>query len=309
MEAQLAKILLYFDVFSYPLTREELLHLAGYPEKNAGQIEESLESMVLKGWIKQEGGFYYIGPGDHFVKRRIDGNLLAQKRMKAAQRYSRIISWFPFVRGVFLSGSISKGFMADHDDIDYFIITEPGRLWLSRTLLTLFKKIFLLNSYRNFCINYFVDTQNIYIPEQNIFTATEIVFTVPTFNLSMHEEFLKTNSWTLLYYPTFRQNGNHLKDNTPLLKVFLEKLLQNSLGDRLENYFLKKSVNYIRKKFAKMSDEEFTKAFSIKPHELRYLPNRQQFRILGEYEKRIRDFEKLTGLSLGPDLSQQIAEK
>jgi hypothetical protein len=309
MESQLLKILLYFDVFSYPLTREELLHLAGYPEKNAGQIEESLESMALKGWIKQEGGFYYIGPGDHFVKRRIDGNLLAQKRMKAAQRYSRIISWFPFVRGVFLSGSISKGFMAGNDDIDYFIVTEPGRLWLSRTLLTLFKKIFLLDSYRNFCINYFVDTQNLFIPDQNIFTATEIVFTLPTFNLSMHEEFLKTNSWTLRYYPTFRQNGSPLKDNAPLLKIFFEKLLQNSMGDRLEKFFLKKSGNYIRKKFTEMGDEEFSKAFSIKPHELRYLPNRQQFRILSAYEKRIKDFEKLTGLSLGPDLAQQIAEK
>lgn len=58
-----------------------------------------------------------------------------------------------------------------------------------------------------------------------------------------------------------------------------------------------------------MSDEEFSKAFSIKPHELRYLPNRQQFRILSAYEKRIKGFEKLTGLNLGPELAQQIFEK
>jgi hypothetical protein len=309
MEAQLIKILLYFDVFSYPLTREEIMLYAGFHDGNSSQADESLEEMVRKGWINHDSGFYFVGLDNHLIKRRIDGNLLAYRRMRTAKRYSRIISWFPFIRGVFLSGSISKGFMADHDDIDYFIITEPGRLWLSRTLLTLFKKIFLLNSYRNFCINYFVDTQNLFIPEQNIFTATEIVFTLPTFNRAMHEKFLKTNSWTLRYYPTFLQNGSHLKDNAPLLKSFLEKLLQNSMGDRLENYFLRKSGNYIRKKFAKMSDEEFSKAFSIKPHELRYLPNRQQFRILSAYEKRIKGFEKLTGLNLGPELAQQIFEK
>jgi hypothetical protein len=30
MEAQLIKILLYFDVFSYPLTREEIMLYAGF---------------------------------------------------------------------------------------------------------------------------------------------------------------------------------------------------------------------------------------------------------------------------------------
>ena len=85
---------------------------------------------------------------------------------------------FPFVRGVFLSGSISKGFMSESDDIDYFIITAPGRLWLTRTLLILFKKIFLFNSFRNFCLNYFIDSENLYIPEHNRYTATEIVFLI-----------------------------------------------------------------------------------------------------------------------------------
>ena len=79
---------------------------------------------------------------------------------------TKFISKFPYVRAILLSGSISKGYMDKDSDVDYFIITQPNRLWVTRLLLMLFKKIFLFNSRKVFCINYFVDSEKLEIEEK-----------------------------------------------------------------------------------------------------------------------------------------------
>jgi hypothetical protein len=308
MQANLIKILLYFDVFSYPLTRQELLQLAGIPGREIQAADCLLEELVDSGLINYSRGYYFVGNRKSLIGRRIAGNRRAKKRMKAARRYSRIISWFPFVRGVFLSGSISKNFMTRHDDIDYFIITHPGRLWLTRSMLTIFKKVFLFNSYRNFCINYFVDTENLRISEQNRFTATEVVFLLPMYNRKLYDKFLHQNQWTAGFYPVFRQNPASILETTSWLKRFAEFMLDNSVGDRLERFLFKKSGKYIREKYRHMNNQTFYKCFSLKTNELRYLPNRQQHSILKRFCAKVKGFEKRTGIALGNEKMPISAE-
>ena len=93
-----------------------------------------------------------------------------------------------------ISGSLSKGYYDDDGDIDFFIITSPKRLWIARTFLILYKKIFLLNSRKYFCVNYFISSNALEIEEKNIFTATELTTLLPMFgNGSFHKFYEKIN--------------------------------------------------------------------------------------------------------------------
>jgi hypothetical protein len=299
---ELVKILLYFDVFSYPLTKGEIISYSGIGPGRKHVADRILCALKDQGILSCYRGYYYLGDRRSIVSRRIDGNRRAAGRMRDAVRYSRIIASFPFIRGVFLSGSISKGFMSADDDIDYFIVTEPGRLWLVRTFLTLFKKVFLFNSHKNFCINYFVDTKHLLIAEQNRYTATEVVFLIPVFNSLLHCRIIEQNSWVKAWYPDFVQGRDFCTDQHFPVKSFLEKLLGNALGDRLENFCFNSSQSYIRRKFSDMGTENFRDNFIIRHHELRYLPNRQQPEILRKYYARIRQFEKDTGVLIKEDI-------
>ena len=214
--------------------------------------------------------------------------------MKTARRFSRLISWFPFVRCVFISGSLSKGFVAKKDDIDYFIVTEPERLWLVRSLLTIFKKVFLLNSYRNFCINYFVDSNHLFIKEHNRYTATEIAFLAPMFNSAMHQRLLDQNSWVKEYYQNLMVNNKYVcHNNEPTLKRLVEKLLSGQVTGRLDNYLYRRSRSWIRRQFSHMDDDTFTRNFRVLRHELKYLPNSHQFSIMDKYNERVNRYLKL----------------
>ncbi len=292
MAKRLVRLILYFDVFSYPLTRDELIRYAGFKDREKEEAAEILDHLVRCGLLNYLNGYYFAGDSPSIVHRRIKNNEHARKRLKTAKRYSRIIASFPFVRGVLLSGSISKGNMSETDDIDYFIITSKGRLWLARTLIILFKKIFLLNSARNFCVNYFVDKDHLLIKEQNRFTATEIVFLIPTHNSHLHRELLLANEWVKKYYPSFHQQNGQATDKDPILKMLTEKIFERSLGDKIEAYLYRKSRRFIRKKFRHMDEDTFSSCFSVLPHELRYLPNRQQFRILKRFCWKMKTFER-----------------
>ena len=92
--------------------------------------------------VFQFGNYYTTSDKIEWVERRKLGAIKAAKILKKAKHISNFISQFPFVEAVSLSGSISKGYFGKGDDIDYFIITSPNRVWLTRTLLILFKKCF-----------------------------------------------------------------------------------------------------------------------------------------------------------------------
>jgi len=204
------RTLAYYDIFSYPLTTEEIYYNLGNNHTSVDEITVELKKLISSNVIFCKENFFQLKDDDNYVLRRRKGNELAEKRLKTARKVSGIISRFPFIRGILLSGSISKGFMEENSDIDYFVITHPNRVWFSRLALMLFKKIFLLNSRKNFCINYFVDSENLEIKEKNIFTATEIVTLLPTFGKNIYDEFYEKNFWVKEFYPNFPKQKRSL---------------------------------------------------------------------------------------------------
>ena len=293
IDQRILQTLAYFDVFSYPLTKDELIsYTVALPEEKE-LAEITLGELVSSGLVRSQQGFFYLGNHPWKVNRRIAGNKRARVRFRAARFYSRIISYFPFVRGVFLTGSISKGFMSYKDDIDYFIVTSPGRLWTVRTMLTLFKKIFLLNSHRNFCINYFLDENHLHVEEKNRFTATELAFIVPIYGNEAYLNILDQNQWVNAYYPFFKPGHTSLmRTSRPIIKRIMEFAIKARLFDSIERYLLSSSKNYIQKKYAHMDQAAFDYAFSILPHELIYLPNRQQNTIMHRFKKKINELNQ-----------------
>src|SRR5690606_18040183 len=152
-------------------------------------LQETLDAMVRDESIFFAHNMYSLeNSGQIFLKRLVGADLAAEK-MKEARRCADIIAGFPFVRGVYISGSLSKGYADEQSDIDFFIVVEKKRLWICRTLLHLFKKLtFLINRQHSFCMNYFLDESMLCLEEQNIFTATELYTLVPVYDKDSFEQ-------------------------------------------------------------------------------------------------------------------------
>jgi predicted nucleotidyltransferase len=294
LQSGMVRTLLYFDVFNYPLKKTELYKYCQSLINSTDEFNAALDFLVCEKFIKHSHDFYFINDDHSILERRIFGNELAKKYNLIAKKYSRLISKFPFVKAVFISGSLSKGYMDKDSDIDYFIITEPGRLWLCRTLLVLFKKVFLLNSHKYFCVNYFIDDEHLEIPDKNIFTATELVTLMPMVNHYLFKKFTEANRWVLEYLPNVSANYYEIltEKQKPLMKKLMEKIFRNRFGDKLDAHCLKATLQYWRKKFKNFNEHDFKNALRSRRDVSKHHPNKFQEKVLALYGKKIMNFEK-----------------
>jgi hypothetical protein len=249
------KTLLYFSIFNYPLKFEEIYMFSNL--KNRKLLEIELDDLLKNEIIFKIGNYYLCENKDDQVKRRIDGNRMAKRVFLKAKKVSRFIAKFPFVQGVGISGSLSKGYHDKESDIDFFIITAPQRLWIARTLLILYKKIFLLNSKKYFCVNYFISSDNLEINEKNRFTATELITLIPVCGENAFQTFYKKNEWARKYYPNYFKSYNIETIKKPFLIKQLEMLLKTSIGNVFDTLFLKLTYKKWKRKFKTLEKPDF----------------------------------------------------
>jgi len=204
------------------------------------------------------------------------------------------------VRCVCISGSLSKGYMDKNSDVDYFIITAPGRLWLSRTLLVLFKKIFLFNSRKYFCVNYFIDEDSLEIPEKNLFTATELSYLLPVYNYELYSALIMKNGWCREFYPNKRivRHTMNIPYGKGRGKRLAEWLLGGWLGERLDTLCLKLTLKRWKKKFGYLPGEEFEINLRSRKNISKHHPQGFQFQVLRRFGEGQKLFEQESGMLL-----------
>ena len=278
--------LAYFDVFDFPLTKQEILKYSRLP--NLCTLDNELNALINDELVFKVGDFFAIRNDESLAKKRIESASRAHQYHFQAQKKSKLISKFPYVRGVFISGSLSKGVMHEDGDIDFFIVTSPNRLWIARTLLILYKKIFLLNSRKYFCINYLVDENSLDIEQKNRFTAVELLSLLPMVNEEMHENLITGNLWIEKYFSGhFHQNPEIQSLKKYKFKSFIEAVLNGSLGNVLDDFFMNITLKRWRTKFGEMSEKDFQIALKTTKQVSKHHPSHFQKKVLKAFEKRM----------------------
>ena len=135
----LVRALAYFDIFQYPLKKNEIRQFLGNVISDYA-FEMALDELIRNRVVFFDSSFLFLTRQFSLAAtRRIHGNLRAALLLPAAHKIGRFLYRFPFVRGIGVSGSLSKNFADEKADIDFFIITKPNRLWIARTLMHLLK--------------------------------------------------------------------------------------------------------------------------------------------------------------------------
>lgn len=294
------KTILYFSIFRYPLKLEEI---HGYTNHNsaADTINELNYLIDQKILTKVDDFFVYSNDLDS-VPKRIQGNVLADKVMIRAKSQARLISRFPYVDAVGVSGSLSKGYYDSNSDIDFFIITRPNRLWICRTLMMLYKKIFLLNSRKYFCPNYFISANQLEIVEQNRFTATELITLIPLHGKTNFEQFYEKNIWVKNYFKNFETNIFNLPEiKKNLIVSNLEYALNGKFGDTMDYFFRRVTLKKWQMKFDYLSDEDFKIALKSTKNISKHHPSNFQKKVILSLNERLSEVQQKFNISIAKE--------
>lgn len=274
------KTLRYFALFQYPLNQEELWQFASCSYTRE-ILDQSLILLLDQKQIFRIGPYYLPQDEPEWVEKRKQGEVLARRKMKKARRSAKVIAQFPFVRSVCISGSLSKGVAHPGSDIDFFIITSEDRLWITRTLLHLFKKLcFLVGAQHAFCMNYFLDESHPILEEKNRFTATELVTLIPVYGFDVYRSLMQRNDcWIQLHLPNQSPKAQppFPEPRTSKAKYWMETLLAHCYPHHLNQFLMKTTDKKWRKKWKRrnypMADYELamkTKWYVSKQHPLNY---------------------------------------
>lgn len=123
------KTIVFFDLFDYPLTPYEIFN---YLEQKflLTDIISALGS--LADIFENYDGFYFLVGRAEIIKLRQARYNYAVRKLKIAKFFARIFSLLPYIKMVALVNVMGAHNMRDEGDIDFFIISSPGRLFLSR---------------------------------------------------------------------------------------------------------------------------------------------------------------------------------
>ena len=294
LHTEILRALLYYDIWHYPLTAKELFT---FLPVNSMSFDDFVQNIADNGpgtdvFIEHDH-FFVRGKSPAIVQQRKEKEQHARRLWNWARLSMHIIKRFPFVRGVFVSGDLSKNATSRNSDVDFFIVTEPNRLWITRTLLILFKKTVLLNRKKFFCLNYFATTDHLSLDGQNIFLATEIAHLKPLYNEELFSRYLEANKWIANYFPNF--NMKHLplpktNNRESMVQTFFEMLFSLVPADKLDTYLLERMKSVWAKRYPEFDEETRERIFRCTKHESRAYVGNFEEKVLALYEQKLREF-------------------
>lgn len=291
LRPSILKVVAYFDLFNYPVTLEEICFFMDR-EAPVSALTPELDALVAEKRLFRLGAFYSLQNDPLLTERRLKGNRHADELLRIADRISRFLYQFPYVKGIGISGSLSKHYADEDADIDYFIITSSNRLWIARTLMHLVKKwSFLRGRQHWYCMNYFVDEEALEIEEKNIFTATELITLLPACGNGGLVRFFDANNWVTSFLPQYKHRTSTIPPNPPagFWKHMLENLLDGRTGDRLDDLFRRLTARRWNKKEQRGALNGKGHPLSMKTNKHSSRPNPEMFqrRILDHYRDKL----------------------
>jgi len=301
LERSIIKTLLYYDIFSYPLKASEVYRFLSTNSVSPEDVSEQLNSLTSRKLIYRFEEFFSIQPDKQNAIRRQKGNSLAEKCFKIARKRAKLIANFPFIRGAFISGSLSKGYMDEKSDLDFFIVTTPGRLWIARTFIAMFKRVFFFNSHKYFCCNYFIDYDHLEIGEKNLFTATELATLIPLYGYKIHQRLIDENQWIVKFFPNYKSNP--IDTNEEIfpwwLKLKVENFFKYKFWDHTEKYCMKINLDRWRRLYeTKYQMEDFNIAFTSNEHVSKNHPNHFQKKVMQSYDEKLKNYDQQFHINL-----------
>ncbi len=212
LEQSILITLAYFDIFNFPLTREELFRYLWMPPRMGfGEFVGVLDSINSQKFQTKEGSYFLSGRQDVVETRKHAAVITKQKLIKAG-RAVKLIRSIPFLKAVFVCNSVGAGMAREESDIDLFIVAEKNRIWIVRLFTNLILRLFGMRTYGShqadrMCLSFYVDNDHLdlapwRVSDDDAHFAYWLHMMVPVYDPEKYyEKFLKANKWVERFLP------------------------------------------------------------------------------------------------------------
>ncbi len=291
LRGAILRALLYADLFDFPLTGSEIQRYLIGEATAASSVDATLDGDVtLRRHVERTGEWYHLAGRSQLAEVRRQRTDVSARLWPVARHYAAGIAQLPFVRLVGVTGALAMNNARPGDDIDLFVLAQPGRLWLCRLLVLVAVKLAARRGHR-LCPNFLLSTDHLRLSERNLFAAHEVVQMVPLEPGRWYGAFIEANGWVRGFLP------NALPGAWPTHRASRRMsgrsrvagaILSTPLLDPVERWEMRRKV---RRLTARLEREGGSVAFSA--HECRGHFAAHDARVLAAYRARLAQYAEI----------------
>jgi len=296
--------LIYYDLLDRPLTELEIFKYLAATADGVSflSLKQALAGLVAAKRIEIKNGLYFLPGRANLIKLREKRLKSAQLKWKKFQKLTRWLALVPFLKLAAATGSLTAYNTRQDSDFDLLIVTQRGRLWITRTLVTALCG--LLGARRHdqltqdrICLNCFLTQDNLEIkPEakpRDFHSAQEYGRLTPILEIEagVFQQFIQANSWLrqyLKYYPWPNDpTAKRIEPAWPInnLRRGFERLLDGWVGERLE----KRLGNWQRRRIKQKTKDEPTDQIYVSNQCLMFHPRSKSYQLMKDFRQKIME--------------------
>lgn len=141
-EIAILKTLCWFDVFDYPLTKEEVWRFGLFiDECELGEVEKELAKMMIGNKIIQTEIFFHLPGRSEIITERKKRYNHTDQKFKRAMKFAKIFRLLPSIELVAMGNLIGSHNLRAGGDIDLLIVAKPGTIWTTRFITATIVKL------------------------------------------------------------------------------------------------------------------------------------------------------------------------
>lgn len=245
------RALAYGDVFDYALTLDQIrFYLIGVHAEESVVKAAVCADLLLSGRIERHGALYCLSGRGELAALREERRRHAEKLWPKAVRYGRLLTGLPYVRMVAVTGALA----VDNEpgrDLDFLIVTAPGRLWLCRGMIMLMVRL-ARRAGDELCPNYFISTLALRFSDRNLYAAHELAQMIPLSGREVYMQIRRVNAWIGEYLPNADRPPSRvgvpaaIDGRVSRFRQAVELGLATPIGERLERWEMNRKIHRLQ---------------------------------------------------------------
>jgi hypothetical protein len=254
----------YFDIFDYPLTIEEI---GKYLLWSSAERNELWTFLNNDPGIQRYGDHYFFKGRRQIVDMRREREKVSEQYWRKVRKAVPWVQFVPFIRMAAVCNTLAINNATRDSDIDFFIVTKRGRLFLARTLLTLIFSVLGLRRHGKkvagrICLSFYVtdeslDLESIKLGSGDIYLPFWMLTMKPVYGKECYEKLIAENSWIRKYFPRMAPDVEVWPEHRFFRAAgrIREKIWGGSLGNRIETWLAAKQFERHHRNVKKLGPE------------------------------------------------------
>jgi hypothetical protein len=282
----IARTVAYADVFDYPLDRGDIQRYLIGEAASREEVARVLEQdAALTTVVERSGDLFHLRGRASTVETRRARQAASAELWRNARAYGALVARLPLVRFVGVTGALAMSNAERRADIDLFVLTHPGRLWLCRLLVLAVVRVASLRGH-TLCPNFLLSTAALSLRERNLFTAHEIAQLVPLRRTEWYTRFMAANKWAFDFLPSATTAEGPARRDGVLTRL-LTWLLSTRPFSPLERWEMRRKIRRLTARAAREGG-----SLSFSDVECRGHFAAHDVRVLAEYAERAARIER-----------------